>query len=1178
MNQTNSDDDGIILSSPNISSMNRIPVPRDIRIANNNTISNNAQRRLRRQYGIDFRGLTRAQQRQAINNVARGIRGGTRNFRNTTYAYRFLARNYNEALIPIRENIITQNRNRLAAIQLANQETILNFTLRYTGWNGKNQVIRNSLRNYTATLKRKDQTNYIVKKKAELKKQLDESPTAKSRVELVKKDNIEITDPNPLGWTPIMMAGIMDLDNNVENASWCKDRGMCCVDLILHRYSQKKGFIKGCKTDELIEKWSCGRKGTDGVVYEADPEILNRGLMNPNKQGYTLHHLKVFCENFSVNMYCLIDGKLVDYYYTKKARIKKTPPLVFELKNNHMYPILDTRKIKAITNNRKQADLEKLVKSNNQQKVEAKDEQESEVDIAFLDTNIFHSKENMTYLEYACEKMVECNTMIYPKKNLQMFNRGMSSFKLEGTKHLLYQDVRTDKEMEGKTKTAIMKNNQLKTIKEYLEKKNIQFTGQSAPMFIQPYMKKFNEMHSSYLSADVDELLQKDNIKNRTHNGTIKFPNYSDLQELYQHTSCYDINKNYRYVMENPTEDFMIIDFWNTLSRDIPKGDIKPLGLYAVETSDNDLFHYSNVYSSAKVNKAIKEKIDFKIIAWAKGDGIGKTALKTIIDEIKNDYEDVGLQKLIINCMYGYLMKTHNSKTMMNVDEDVNRVWDTYIKVRGKNNQSLLMEKIETSSGKILYCYGNQKKTKIVNNNLPMAIQITDQADIMLYDLIKKMKGDKGTLLYRNTDCAVVGFENPADIIRLETNNIPGGISEYDKPKLENVYTEKEECERMVYWKPKKNEWNDIKENDSNQALTIICKMIANGGGMLMGRAGTGKSYCIKKAIKYLETKGITSKCLAFTNKATIQLNGTTIHKFMTIDKDGKLNQKWARDQARNIDVIFVDEISMISSELWKVLAEFKYYTGITFILIGDFRQLPPVNDAQLSFYEKEDWFNHPTIKLLAKNMRCELTITHRYDPALAKILDDIWETNGKNSQKFLSTKTKRTITELANSKNITYCNSTRKDINKVVEKYLTKDLDKDDCIFIPYKGEKNKYNQDVVLFKGAKLIMYMTTKCKTFKKNEEVEVVDFNDKTITIKANDKTETFKYIGNKSKNTFHKMFLLGYATTIHKSQGDTIKGMLNIFDTDMIQNWLEDRRALYTALSRATNLKCIRISE
>ena len=1174
MNQQNNDADGIILSSPNITNMNRIPIPRDIRINTNNTISNNAQRRLRRQYGIDFRGLTRAQQRQAVNNVARGIRGTGTNFRNTTYAYRFLARNYNEALVPIRANIRTQNRNRLAAIQLANQETVLNFTLRYIGWNSKNEIIRNSTRNYTHTLKRKDQTNYILQKKVELKKILDESPTAKSRVELVKKDNI--TDPNPVGWTPIQTAGVMNLDNNVPNTEWCKNRNMCVVDLIKYRYANRKGFKKKCKTDESIEMWSCGRKGTEGIVYEADQEILNKGLMNPNKTGYTLHHIKCWCENLSVNMYCLIDGNLVDYFYSKDAVKKKNPPLVFELKNNHMYPILDTSKIKAITNNRKNKDLEKLVKSNNQQK--GKDEKEDEgieIDIKYLDTEIFHSKENMTYLEYACEKMTECNTMIYPKKNLQLFNRGMSSFKLDGSKHLLYQDVRTDKEMEGKTKTEIMKNKNLRTIKAYLKKKNIPFTGQSAPMFIQPYMKEFNKKFNSYFSKDVDELLEKDNIKNRTHSGCKIIGSYQEMIHLWEHTNCYDINKCYRSVMENPSEDFMTVKFWNTVSTDIPTGKIKPLGLYYVETKDCDLFHYSNVYSSAMVNKAIVEKIDFKIISWVKADGIGFYHLLHIIEKIKKDFDDVDLQKLIINCIYGYLMKTHNSKTLMNVDEDVNRVWDTYIKVRGKKNQSLLMEKIETSSGKILYCYGTQKKTKIVNNNLPMAIQITDQANIKLYDLIKKMKGKKGTLLYRRTDCAVVGFENPADIIMLETDKKVGGISEYDKPELENIYPEKVEAERMVFWKPKKKEWKDMKENNSNDALTIVCKMMAKGGGLLLGRAGTGKSYCIKEGIKYLTTKQLVSKCLAFTNKATIQLNGTTIHKFMTIDKDGKLNQKWAKEQSRNIDVIFVDEISMISSELWMVLAEFKYYTGITFILIGDFRQLPPVNDSELLFYEKEDWFNHPTIKSLANYNRCELTITHRYDQELAKILDDIWENNGNNSQSFLSKITERTIKELVESKNITYCNITRKRINREVQNHLIKDII--DFIEIPYKGEENKYNQDIILFKGAKLIMYLTTKCKTFKKNEEVNVVKFDDTTITITNGTKTETFKYMGNKSKNNFHKMFLLGYATTIHKSQGDTIRGIVNIFDINMIQDWLKDRRALYTALSRATNLKCIKIS-
>ena len=126
MNQNN-DDGGNLISVPNITNMsaNR-RLPRDIRINANNTISNNAQRRLRRLYNIDLRGLNTAQQRQAINNAARGIRGGTTNFRNTTFAYRFLARNYNDALVPIRENI---RRNRLAAIQSANEEVVLNFTL-----------------------------------------------------------------------------------------------------------------------------------------------------------------------------------------------------------------------------------------------------------------------------------------------------------------------------------------------------------------------------------------------------------------------------------------------------------------------------------------------------------------------------------------------------------------------------------------------------------------------------------------------------------------------------------------------------------------------------------------------------------------------------------------------------------------------------------------------------------------------------------------------------------------------------------------------------------------------------------------------------------------------------------------------------------------------------------------
>ena len=110
--------------SPVLLPMSRLP--QDIKIKGNNQISRNAQRRLRREYGIDFRGKTKAQQKQLVKQTAMNLRGGTRNFRNETFAYRFLARNYNLALVPVRQNIINQR-------IIDNQEIVLNYTLRFEG-------------------------------------------------------------------------------------------------------------------------------------------------------------------------------------------------------------------------------------------------------------------------------------------------------------------------------------------------------------------------------------------------------------------------------------------------------------------------------------------------------------------------------------------------------------------------------------------------------------------------------------------------------------------------------------------------------------------------------------------------------------------------------------------------------------------------------------------------------------------------------------------------------------------------------------------------------------------------------------------------------------------------------------------------------------------------------------
>ena len=153
-----------------------------------------------------------------------------------------------------------------------------------------------------------------------------------------------------------------------------------------------------------------------------------------------------------------------------------------------------------------------------------------------------------------------------------------------------------------------------------------------------------------------------------------------------------------------------------------------------------------------------------------------------------------------------------------------------------------------------------------------------------------------------------------------------------------------------------------------------------------------------------------------------------------------------------------------------------------------------------------------------------------------------------------------------------------RKTINEMVQNAIKPD----DAVLMDYSGNINKYNQDMYLFPGAKLIMYLTTKDKLFKKNEEVEVVSFTDKTITITNGEEEGVYDYINKNGKNKIHEMFLVGYATTIHKSQGDTVNGNVNIFDINLLRSGfignLNSRKALYTALSRARSLENIKISK
>ena len=110
-----------------------------------------------------------------------------------------------------------------------------------------------------------------------------------------------------------------------------------------------------------------------------------------------------------------------------------------------------------------------------------------------------------------------------------------------------------------------------------------------------------------------------------------------------------------------------------------------------------------------------------------------------------------------------------------------------------------------------------------------------------------------------------------------------------------------------------------------------------------------------------------------------------------------------------------VDEFSMIGKDIWKQLVLLKQATGIIFLLIGDDKQLPPVEDECI-----EDYFNHPAVHYLTNSNRNILTVKKRFDDTLYKYLKNVDEVD---TSTFDVKETRR---------NLCFNSRTRKYINRI--------------------------------------------------------------------------------------------------------------------------------------------------
>lgn len=388
-----------------------------------------------------------------------------------------------------------------------------------------------------------------------------------------------------------------------------------------------------------------------------------------------------------------------------------------------------------------------------------------------------------------------------------------------------------------------------------------------------------------------------------------------------------------------------------------------------------------------------------------------------------------------------------------------------------------------------------------------------------------------------------------------------------------------------------------------NLLQTTALNILKTGNNVFItGSAGTGKTYLLNKYMFYLKSRKIIPTIVAPTGIAASHLQGQTIHSFFSlgirseIDDyyiESLLDKKYLQTRFSKLKVLIVDEISMVSPEMFlamdKILRAFKDndipFGGVQTILSGDFFQLPPISRVPK---DKRFAWQSPSWKEL--NLKtCYLEEKFRQDDnVLISILDEI--RSGSVSDKSLDVLNARLHKELGMGFKPTKLYTHNIDVDRINSDELSK-LHNPSHSF-SYKSEGSAKNIEKI-FKSSLVLEEITLKKDAvvmfIKNNHELGfvngttgvVVDFDKETrlpivktsygVRIKVALEDWTME---NDSGNIVAKVsqipLKLAWAITIHKSQGMT----LDSAEIDLSKTFEVGQG--YVALSRIKNIDGLRL--
>ena len=677
---------------------------------------------------------------------------------------------------------------------------------------------------------------------------------------------------------------------------------------------------------------------------------------------------------------------------------------------------------------------------------------------------------------------------------------------------------------------------------------------------------------------------------------------YFGGQKIHNQYSAYDIAKCYTSCLygSDPASNsplfcdnsdfpiFSIVDEVQPFDQSIitrdENGKIKlPLGNYLI-SAQNDLILdkkqkliripketlRDSVFVEYCLNNNIIQVTDIKL-QYLSGQYMRRSIFKEFIDFVYEHIPNEKAKKNIINHLNGTFNR-HTIKTQNMFISQSRDIIKSYIAESIKNNDTIPWHTYKI--GEDLYlCY--QKISTPCNYNLESIYRrVIDTSIIKLANLVDYVQKDDGTsqILSVRNDCVYGNNLIRIDSAYEDMNNRfhakyylrPAPEPSHKTPRFN--YIRVEDSEKSLYFGNKTIKASELYNPTTSSGFEInppisnvnilsadedeSYDIIWEQGGVITGRAGTGKSYTyINKLLPRIsdEERNSGSVAVTSTTHASLLQIKQIYPRARTLASVTYSPEGVKKDihQMLKIRRIIVDEASMIGISDMRYLYNLNQNYGCKIIFIGDPNQLAPVGVNERVYINSSSF-----VRDMTGNNVIKLSKIHRYDQLLANVANDILVSG---------TCPKLPICQDINDKSQHICfkNSTRISINEKIMQTLASDVSDDEKLLIPKPNVANC--QDMVLIIGSDLLCKLNAPERNLYNNQRLVLQSWNTEKKEAILRSQGESicvsFEELG--------KYFRPGYAITTHCAQGSTIDGKIILHDVNSY-----DKRMLYTAVTRA----------